>query len=206
MPYNRNLKPKCNTANLLHNSRTNFCDKVVVNTVRVFDACMQQFSEENATLTVEFATGTPPYTFISGQNTATTISNQVITPIEHSPCSRVQLSLTIPMVINAIDSTGLEVVGTATVVASKDVILRLPSDALTPAVVDAVSTVVVLDGVFTNETTLICTLCYTIVVKIIANVDLVLPTAGYPLIPECEDYSEDVCASVFNQSLYPHSR
>ncbi len=206
MSYNRKSMPKCNTAYLLHNSRTNFCDRVIVSTKRVFDACMQQFAEENATLTVDFIGGVPPYTFVSGQNTDTIVQDVTTTPIDGSPCSRVRIDLTIPLQINAIDSEGAEFGGDASVNVSKDVMLRVPLNALTPATVEVTSTVVVLDGVFTNETTLTCTICYTIIVKIVANVDLVLPTAGYPIIPECEDYSEDICTGVFSQPLYPHSR
>lgn len=195
-------RAKCNTASLLHNSRNNFCNKVIVNTTRVFDACMKQFAEEDVTLEVNFPTGTPPFTFISGRSNVTAIQNLTITPLEDSPCSRVKFDLIIPIGILAEDSLGQEVTGEATVTTGVDVILKVPNDALTPAIVDSIATVIVLDGTFANGV-LTCTLCYTIITKVIANVDLVISTAGYPIIPSCEEFSEDVCSGVFNRPIYP---
>lgn len=206
MPCSNNSRPRCNTAHSLHNSRGGFGDRVIVNAKRVFDACMQQFAEEDATLTVMFDNATPPYTFVSGQNMGANIDSVTTIPIPGSPCSRIKLDLSIPIQIHAIDSTGAEVVGTASVAVSKDVILRVPNSALTPATVDVTATVVVLDGIISNETTLDCTVCYTIIIKIVADVDLIVPTAGYPIISECEEYSEDVCSGVFAQPVYPSAR
>ncbi|MGI6213306.1 MAG: hypothetical protein ACOYIQ_01995 [Christensenellales bacterium] len=196
---------KCNTSGLLHNGRDNFCDRVVVNVTRVFDACIKQFAEENVTLKVVFSSYKPPYTFISGRSITTIMQNLTITPIEGSPCSRVKFDLIIPLAIVATNSLGVEVTGEASATASIDVVLRVPNDALTPAMIDCTATVVVLDGSFSSNN-LRCTLCFTIINKVIANVDLILPTAGYPVIPSCEEFTEDVCSGVFSRPIYPVSR
>ena len=200
----KNANAGCNTSNLLLNSRSGFCEKVVVEVKRVFDACMKQFAQENVQMDVEFSTE-GPFTFVSGSNVGDqVITNLTVTPQPCNPCSRVKFDLTVPIEIIALEG-GAEVVGTTEVTFSLDLMLKVPKDAITPAEIKSLATVVVVDGSF-NQSELTATLCVTIITKVIAEVDLIMQTAGYPVIPECEDYAEDLCAGVFNRPVYPLSR
>lgn len=204
MSFNKKANVGCNTSNLLLNSRGG-CDKVVIEVNRVFDACMKQFSQENVQMNVEFP-GEGPFTFVSGSNVGDQIiTNLTVTPQAHTPCSRVRFDLTVPLQINATNNGNQSVVGFTEVTFSIDVMLKVPKDAITPSEIKSNATVVVVDGTF-DENVLTATLCVTIITKVIAEVDLIIHTAGYPIIPECEDFAEDLCAGVFNRPVYPLSR
>lgn len=193
----------CQTAEMLHN-KSNTGDKVVVEANRVYDACVKHLIQKNINLTV-LLPGPMPHTFVSGYNSgAQILSASSITPIEGSPCSRVKFLLQVPLRINALSATNNPVIGNVYTNFNLDLILKVPESGLTSASIKSSATVVVTDGVI-NERVLTCTLCVTIVTKIVAAVDLLLPCASYPILPECENFSEQVCKGVFELPIYPSS-
>ncbi|NLL56153.1 MAG: hypothetical protein GX242_02955 [Clostridiales bacterium] len=47
------------------------------------------------------------------------------------------------------------------------------------------------------------TLCVTLITKVVADVILVVPSFGYPVLPPCQEFTEDVCSGVFNTPVFP---
>ncbi|MFW5780414.1 MAG: hypothetical protein ACOCWI_03065 [Bacillota bacterium] len=182
-------------------------ERVCVEVKRIFDACLQRKSIENAQLTVAFPCPPPRcFTVESVSNNGLAIvSNLEITPLPRSACSRVRYTITIPIQVVLSDNAGNTVIGTSSYTMQQDLLLRVPaSTALVPVTVEASANVVGLNNTL-SDSVLTTTLCITIVTKVLANVIISIPTYGYPCIPPCQEYSEDVCEEIFNRPLYPSS-
>ena len=60
------------------------------------------------------------------------------------------------------------------------------------------------EGVFdaTNESfTVSC--CVTVIIKILMEVELLVPSYGYATIPPCQEYTQEVCSGFFELPLFP---
>jgi hypothetical protein len=133
------------------------------------------------------------------------ISNLEITPLPRSACSRVRYTLTIPIQVVLSNNAGKNIVGTTSFTLQQDILLKVPaSTALVPVHVEVTANVVGLNNSL-SDSVLTTTLCVTIVTKVLAKVILSIPTFGYPCIPPCQEFAEDLCEEIFNRPLYPSS-
>lgn len=185
------------------------CEKVCVEAKKVFDACMQQSQLTDIVLNVTNLTPpnpTYPLTFISAKSIVSqgTISNLLIEPLSERPNSaRVKCDVTIPVSVAYTDANGVEGVGVSNVVISKDVILNIPSASIMPYNVEAVASLVSTLGTYTAENQFTIDCCVSVILKIVMEVELLLPTYGYTPIPPCQEYTEEVCAGFFELPMYP---
>ncbi len=58
-------------------------------------------------------------------------------------------------------------------------------------------------GNFVSGTTFNIDACVTLIVRVVVDAELLIPTYGYCQIPPCQDYSQDVCSGFFDLPLYP---
>lgn len=182
---------------------TNNCaEKTCIEVTKVFDACMQQNSLPS-TLTVTF-TGDPTGATVTSVSSSGPgiVSSTTITPIAGSLCSRVSYTLTVPMLVYATTPLGVQITGTSSLTIDQDLILRVPQDGVFPPEVVAKVVIVGLSNSLVGST-LTTTLCVTIITKVVADVILVIPSYGYPTLPPCQEFTEDVCSGVFNTSVFP---
>ena len=191
------------------NPLNGLCEKVCVQAKKVFDACMQQTQLNNVILNVTNLTPanpTYPLTFISAKSTASqgVISNLVIEPLAERPnCARVKTDVIIPVSVAYTDANGVEGVGTSTVTVTKDVILNVPSASIMPYSVEAVVSLVSTLGTYNTENQFTIDACVSIILKIVMEVELLIPSYGYAAIPPCQDYTQEVCAGFFELPMYP---
>ncbi|HOO22340.1 MAG TPA: hypothetical protein PKY53_01515 [Clostridia bacterium] len=180
----------------------NVAEKTCIEVDKVFDVCMQQRSV-STTLTVAFAGDPTGATITCVKNAGPgIISNVYITPIPGSPCSRVSYCLTVPLIVEATTNAGHKIIGTSSITFDQDLVLRVPQDGIIhPEVVARAA----ITGV--QSTLAGChvstTLCVTIITKVVADVILVIPSFGYPILPPCQEYTEDVCSGMFNTPVFP---
>lgn len=195
----------------IDNTPARFCstpsktiEKVCVEVKRIFDACIQRRSVENAQLTVSFPQPTAGLTVQSVTSSGPAIvSSLSITPLPRSVFSRVRYTLTVPIQVVATDAAGNFVYGTSSYTLTKDILLRVPaSTALVPVQIEATANIVGLNNAL-SDSVLTTTLCITVITKVYAKVIMSIPTYGYPCIPPCQEYAEDLCEEVFRRPLYP---
>lgn len=185
------------------------CEKVCVQAKKVFDACIQQTQYNGVVINLTNLTPsnpTYPLTFISAKSTTSqgVISNLLIEPLSERPnCARVKTDVIVPISVAYTDANGLEGVGTATVVIPKDVILNIPSASIMPYSVEAVVSLVSTLGSYTGENEFTIDYCVSIILKIVMDVELLIPAYGYAVIPPCQDYTQEVCAGFFELPMYP---
>ena len=191
------------------NPLNGLCEKVCIQASKVFDACMQQSQLTDIVLNLTNLTpANPAYplTFISAKNTTSkgTISNLVIEPLSERPHSaRVKCDIIIPVSVAYTDANGVEGVGLSSVTISKDVILNIPTASIMPYTVESVVSLVSTLGTYTaiNQFTIDC--CVSAILKIVMEVELLVPSYGYAAIPPCQEYTEEVCAGFFELPIYP---
>ena len=191
------------------NPLNGLCEKVCIQAKKVFDACMQQSQYTDLVLNVVNPTPanpTYPLTFISAKSTVSqgVISNLLIEPLSERPnCARVKADITIPVSVAYTDANGVEGVGTSSVTVTKDVILNIPSASIMPYSVEAVVSLVSTQGTSAGQNQFTIDACLSIILKIVMDVELLIPAYGYCAIPPCQDYTQEVCAGFFELPMYP---
>ena len=178
------------------------CEKTCIEVKKVFDACMLQQSM-NTTLEVDFDGDPTGYSVVSLTSSGdATVTDLVITPIPGTATSRVSHTLSVPITVVAANSAGSQLTGSATMTIDRDIVMRVPNDGLIAPTVEAT---VMVDGLQNTlaGTSVTTNACVTIITKVVADVILVIPSYGYPIIPPCQEYTQDVCSSVFNTPVYP---
>ena len=191
------------------NPLNGLCEKVCIQVKKVFDACMQQTQLTNLVLDLtNFTPANPTYplTFVSAKSTISqgTISNLIIEPLAERPnCARVKADIIIPVSVAYTDANGIEGVATSTVTVTKDVILNIPSASIMPYRVEGLVSLVSTIGTYTGEGEFTIDACVSIILKIVMDVELLIPSYGYATIPPCQDYTQEVCAGFFELPMYP---
>lgn len=191
------------------NPLNGLCEKVCLQVKKVFDACMQQNQLTDIVLNITNLTPanpTYPLTFISAKSTVSqgTISNLLIDPLNERPnCARVRADVTIPVSVAYVDANNVEGVATATITITKDVILNIPSASIMPYNVEAVVSLVSTQGTYSDLNQFIIDACVSIIIKIVMEVELLVPSYGYAAIPPCQEYTQEVCAGFFELPMYP---
>ena len=191
------------------NPLNGLCEKVCVQAKKVFDACMQQSQLNDIVLNIENLTPanpTYPLTFISAKSTTSvgTVSNLLIEPLPERPHSaRVKTDIIIPVSVAYTDANGVEGVAVSSITVNKDVILNIPSASIMPYSVEAVVSLVSTQGTYTADNQFTIDACVSIILKIVMDVELLIPSYGYTPIPPCQEYTQEVCAGFFELPMYP---
>ena len=180
---NSNGADKC-PGNISGNPMNGLCEKVCVQVRKVFDACISQNTLETLAVTLtDLTPASPaePLTFVSGTSTS----------------SRGTVR------INYTDANGVEGSGTGTVSLTEDIVMCVPTGSVFPVELAATVNMASPNGVYVSGSTFSVTACTTVVMKVLADVDLLLPSYGYCKIPPCTEFSQEVCQGVFDLPLFP---
>lgn len=191
------------------NPLNGLCEKVCIEVKKVFDACMQQSQLNGVVLNITDLTPanpTYPLTFVSAKSTASkgVISNLLVEPLtERENAARVKADITIPVSVAYTDANGVEGVAASLLTITKDVILNIPAASIMPYDVEAVVSLVSTQGTYTGENQFTVDCCTSIILKIVMEVELLVPSYGYAQIPPCQEYTQEVCAGFFELPMYP---
>ena len=193
------------------NVMNGLCERICIQATKVFDACMLQSQIENYSLTLtNFNPANPvaPLTFVSGNSFggSATVSNLVITRFDDRPnFARVQANVNIPVTVTYTDANGTPGTATGTITVTQDVIMYVPQPSLTPIDVIAFGSAVIATATYNPETGgFTVSACVTVILKVVAVVDVLVPSYGYCPIPPCTPFTgDDVCPGVFDLPLFP---
>ena len=192
------------------NALNGICEKILIETTKVFDACVCSTTEQGIILqTTDFTPENPalPLTYVSAVNTAgeePTISNLVIDRLETCPnYANVSFTLSIPVTVTYRDANGVLGTGTSTITVEKSVILFVPQPAMTPVNVVASATFSSRIGTFTSPDIFTVTGCIRIIVKVVSVVDVLVPSYGYPCLPNCQTAPAQACPGLQDLPVYP---
>ena len=199
----------CNPGPISGNPLTGLCEKACIQTRKVFDACMKQLQFENTQITLDAldpAEPTLPLTFTgcSTQTDNVTINNLVVDRFDDRPCfARVTGSVVAPITITYTDANGVAGSGTGSVAVPFDVVLYVPQPSIIPYQVTAFANAICAGGRFVDGTTFGIDLCLTLIIRVVVDAEILVPTYGYCQIPPCQDFTQDICSGFFDLPLYP---
>lgn len=193
------------------NATNGLCEKVCIQVKKVFDACLSREQITDKSIVVTDLTPplpTYPLTFVSARTSTSegVITNLKITSTSaENNCSRVRAEITVPLNVVYVDANDVEGVGVSSLTVTRDVILFVPNASVFPYKVEAVVSFIATDGEYTDENTFEITGCLAVLLKIVGEVELLVPSYGYALIPDCHSYADEVCSGFLGLSLFPSS-
>ena len=95
--------------------------------------------------------------------------------------------------------------GQTTVCVDKDVLLCIPDDSIIPFTLESLVSAICVSGTYIGNCTFEITICVTVVLKVLAEVDIMVPTYGFCQVPPSEEFAENVCDEFFSLPLFPQS-
>ncbi len=192
------------------NPMNGICEKVLIETTKVFDACVCSTTETGIILQLTgFNPANPvlPLTYISAENSSgatATISDLVIDRLDTCPnYANVSFVLTIPVTVTYRDASGVIGTASSTITVNKSVLLFVPQPAMTPVNISAVATFSSRIGTFTSPDIFTVTGCVRIIVRVTSVVDVLVPSYGYPTLPPCQTAPQQACPGVEDLPIYP---
>lgn len=211
MSFYINNNNNCRPGGLCGNPTNGLCEKALIEVTKVFDACRQQIVESGLALTLsDFNPANPtlPLTFISATTSLTdpaTISDVVVDRIEQRPnFANVSGTVTIPIIVQYRDANGVLGTAKSTITVPENVILFVPQPSVTPLDISVFATFTSTIGSINEEGTVATvTGCLNIIIKVTAQVDILVPSYGYPVIPPCQQAETQVCPGPGELPLFP---
>lgn len=184
-------------------------ERVCIQVKKVYDSCMQQDRLEGVHINVtniKPSCPVKPLTFVSCKSTSSkgTITDlQIERIVEREHFARVKATVEIPIEVVFLDDNDDEFIGDATITVHKDVIMYVPNDSIVPFEVDNLISAICVSGVYMRGTCFVITVCVTVILKVIAEVCLLIPAYGFCRIPPCEEFAENVCDEFFGLPIFP---
>lgn len=191
------------------NPTRGLCEKVCIQVKKVFDACLKQQHITGTQIQLTnftLANPTQPLTFVSGQSSTTidpTLTDITITRFEDRPnFAHISAIANIPIDIVYTDANNVQGVATGVISLPQDVVLFLPQASIVPYKVEVVASAIIAQGTFDGD---IITVegCVMLIIKIVAETELLVPSYGYCHIPQCQEFSTNVCQGFFEMPLFP---
>ena len=202
-------------------------EKVCIQVQRVYDSCLQQEQLDNQRVTLisyglvpgcgvtndqaaETVSTQPnmPITFESCRSTTTegTIRNLSVERLCDRPCfARVRGQIDVPIDILFTDATCREYIGRGLVTVDKDVLLSIPDESIVPYTIEAMVSAICVSGTYVGNNVFALEVCVTVVLKVLAKVEILVPSYGFCDVPPCEEFADSVCDEFFSLPLFPQA-
>ncbi len=148
----------------------------------------------------------PPITFESCRSSTTqaSIRNLSVERLCDRPCfARVRCTVDVPIDVLFVDSRCIEYIGKGVVSVDRDVLLSIPDESIVPYTLDAMASAICVSGCFVGNNQFKMTVCVTIVLKVLADVEILVPSYGFCAIPPAEEFADSVCEEFFSLPLFP---
>ena len=223
----KNANPACTPGTVAGNVLDGLDEKICIQVQRVYDSCLQQEQLTNVDVTIssyaqvvnngcgccdDTTTAPPtsapvaPITFESCRSSTmdVDIGNLSVERLCDRPCfARVRGTVEIPIDILFTDSRCVEYIGKGVVTVRKDVLLAVPDESIVPFTLEGMASAVCVAGSYRGDNTFRLTVCVTIVLKVLAKVEILVPSYGFCPIPPCEEFADSVCDEFFSLPLFP---
>ena len=198
-------------------------ERVCIQVQRVYDSCLfqDQLSQQRVTLVsyglVPCGNGEQsdtctqpvmPITFESCRSTTTegTIRNLSVERLCDRPCfARVRCQIDVPIDILFTDANGREYIGRGIVTVDRDVLLSIPDESIVPYTIEAMVSAICVSGTYVGNNIFELEVCVTVVLKVLAKVEMLVPSYGFCEVPPCEEFASQVCDEFFSLPLFPQA-
>lgn len=194
---------------LTGNPLNGLCEKACISTKKVFDICIKQITENDVLVKAyDFEPKCPaqPLTFVSATSIpgAATIDNLTIDRLDDKPCfARVRGNVIVPIEITYTDANGVTGTACGKVVVSEDVILYVPQPSIIPTSIEVTASLSTPDGEYVGDDVFSLDFCISIILKVVVEAEILVPSYGYCPIPSCQEFTQDACSGFFDLPLFP---
>ena len=210
--YKNEGNPRC-PGRIGFDGLKNILEKVCVQVNKVYDSCLQQETINDVRIVLKEVCKShtnfmPPLTFVSCRSTSVKgklVGTRIDRLQDRPNFARIRTKVEIPIEVVFEDCEGRQGTGTAVITVPKDVVLYVPDESVIPFQLESIVNAICVSGRFIPGDTFRfdVDVCLTIILKIIAKVELLIPAFGFCEIPPCEEFSESVCDDIFNLPLFP---
>ena len=192
------------------NPTNGICEKILIQTRKIFDACVSTGTETGIVLqATNFTPADPtlPLAFLSAETTAgstATVTDLIVERLDNAPnYANVTMNISIPVTITYRDASGVIGTATSSVTVSKAVVLFVPQPSATPIDITASALFSSQIGTFTSPNIFTVTACIQIIIRVSAIVDVLVPSYGYPCLPPCQQACGSQCPGIQDLPTYP---
>ena len=204
--YTSNRTGNC-PGTLNGNAMNGICEKACIEVNKVLDACMKQTQQSmQVTLTNQTpASPTTPLTFVSATiNGQSTLTDLVVERLVDRPnFARVTGNVNIPILVTYTDANNVTGTGEATLTIPFDVILFVPQPSIVPFTIEAFGSSSSPSGSYVSGSVFNINACVAVIIKVVVEADILVPSYGYCSFPPCQEYTQDVCTGFFDLPLFP---
>ena len=81
--------------------------------------------------------------------------------------------------------------------------MAVPDESIVPFTLEGMASAVCVAGSYRGDNTFRLTVCVTVVLKVLAKVEILVPSYGFCPIPPCEEFADSVCDEFFSLPLFP---
>ena len=206
--YTCNRTGGCYPGPITGNPLNGICEKACIQVDKVLDSGMRQIQESNVEVTLENQTPadpTTPLTFVSAtSNGDTTIENLVIERLADKPnFARVSFNAVVPIIVTYTDANGVTGTGTSTLTIPNDIVLFVPQPSIVPYKIEVFGAMTSPSGTWVDGSTFTLSACVTLITKVLAKTEILVPSYGYCTPPPAQEYTQEVCSGVFELPIFP---
>lgn len=174
------------------------CEIVCIDARTVYDGCMRRYTnvEYNLPITVN-ASAVAPYMFnYVKSNGVTLVSNLLVVPYDEQRC-RINFTSTIPVTVYYTDANNVQYSSLSQIIIDREVLLRVPTQDFTPYSVEVATNILGRSGRIVSTVEAVARACVAQVVRIVVKRELLIPTYGDCVYPECEETANS-CQGLFS--------
>lgn len=190
---------------IVGNPSDGLCERICIEVRRVFDGCRE--SADNNTYTFVLsdisAAAIPPFTFVSAYNGGDARFDNVTETALAGGLTRAEGDIVIPVTVSFTDANSDPYTARSELKLHRTFVLNTPDSAVVPYRYSVLAALRSEIGSFTSNDTASITLCYTFVIKVVADVDVMVPSYGYAVYPDCGACDGDICRQLLGVPLFP---
>ena len=197
---------------ILGDSHHGLVERACIQVNKVYDSCLQQEQLDDVlvglTKIVPRFDFQEPLQFISCKSLDTRgiIRDLSIERLVDRPqFARVRCCVDIPIEILFEDANGVAGKGFTCITVKKDVILFVPCESIIPFTANSIVSAICIEGEHRGGCSFLISICVTVILKIVAEVELLVPTYGFCAIPPCETFAQNVCDEFFGLPIFPQT-
>jgi len=175
----------------------------------VLDSCRKSLTQDTELHINKAQSAEQPLEFIGAASTCmmAEISDLRVLRLKERPSfARISAEVLIPLQVTYQDTKGKRFRGDSTITLPVDVVMYVPDASVFPFEVTASAGVNCTAGKQIRADTFSVTACITLIVKVIAETDLLIPTYGYCPSPKAVDFEQQACSNFFDLPLYPSGK
>lgn len=180
------------------------CERAAVSVKRIFDGCTTRVGGRDFTFSVSVPTdAVAPFTYVDTLSSGDVTAENVAFVPDEGRRMLISFTAAISVTVHFTDSRSVAYAVGGEVRIPISVVLSVPSPSQTPYSVEVAAALSSSLGSITTDGTVTVTPCAAVITKITSVVDLLLPTYGYVVYPECANTESAACNGLFSLPVFP---